>query len=44
MPQKHLDIHYAFAANYGQPEVYLIDSDHNGKPQAGCPLWQLRYN
>ena len=43
MPQNHLDIRGAFAANYAKPEVYHVDSDHDGKPEVECPLWQLRY-
>ena len=43
LPENYLDIHSPFAANYGQPVVYHVDSDHDGKPEAGCPLWQLRY-
>ncbi len=43
LPQNHLDIQGAFAANYAQPEVYHVDADHDGKPEVECPLWQLRY-
>ena len=25
-----------------QPEVYHVESDHDGKPEVECPLWQLR--
>jgi hypothetical protein len=37
LPEKYLDIHTAFAANYDQPVVYQVDSHHDGKPEAGVP-------